>query len=471
MDAEHVLLEFRSSEPDAFEMHASGVASEREAERQAERLVQGLAGIGLELEEDCTPIPLFGTIEEAASHGLTAAAFQSADIGPDFASETKVVPCKIDPARKEEITGRADIKIWPNSELTLFEREGLGGAVEHEALIDGARSTGRVDCAPFRPGVNIATIRELLGVEMIWREGVKGQNVVVGILDDGIDGSTYPVIGGFSRANAGRQPGTAPVTSHGSMCAADVLIAAPMARLYDYPFLKVPLSGGALQMFHAVLDQRRHNGTPHLTNNSYGFASVPDPNFSPNHEVHDRNHPIHRKIREVVQSGAPAFFAAGNCGVECPSKRCHRSSIGSGRSIHASNSLEEVITIAAVNSRHERIGYSSQGPGMFYPEKPDVAAYSHIFANFGPGRPGGTAEPFDSGTSAAAPVAAGVAALMLSALPGLTPAVLKEAIIKTATQTGPTVGWSPDYGNGVINAAALFARLRPLFSPSYRDDA
>ena len=220
-----------------------------------------------------------------------------------------------------------------------------------------------------------------------------------------------------------------------------MLVAAPAAKLYDYPFLGVPDSGGALVMFQAALDQRRRDGTPHLTNNSYGFRGVPDRESNPNHEIWDIGHPLHRKIREVVASGAPAFFAAGNCGENCPSTKCLPSGIGPGRSIHGSNSLVEVLTMAAVNSRHERIGYSSQGPGMFEPRKPDLAAYSHFFGNFGPGRPaGGDSSSFDNGTSAAAPVAVGVAALLLSAVRGLTPARLKEALIAGAIDIGPP-GW------------------------------
>lgn len=460
MPTEHVLLEFQATDSDAFEMHASGIASESEGQHQAEKLVHNLSGIGLELDEDSAPVPLFGSGKESAALGLSMESFASGELSPDLPSTSKIVSCTIDAAQREKVAAREDLRVWPNSALTLLDSDTLPEPSEQEALIDGAWSTGRVDCRPFRPGATIGAIRHLLGVDAIWREGFRGQNIIVGILDEGVDGSTYPVIGGFSRANAGQQPGTAPVTSHGSMCAADVLIAAPMARLYDYPFLGVPRSGGALQMFHAVLDQRRKDGTPHLTNNSYGFVGVPDPNRAPNHEVHDRNHPLHRKVAEVVQSGAPAFFAAGNCGSDCPSGACHGSGIGAGRSIHASNSLEDVITVAAVNSRHERIGYSSQGPGMFDREKPDVAAYSHIFANFGPGRPGGMQQPFDNGTSAATPVATGVAALILSAIPGVSPSDLKAAIIQTAIQTGPTVGWSPDFGYGVINAAGLYSLLR-----------
>jgi subtilisin family serine protease len=213
-------------------------------------------------------------------------------------------------------------------------------------------------------------------------------------------------------------------------------------------------------MFQAVLDQRRVDGTPHLTSNSYGFVGIPPQAQFPNHEVWDIGHPIHRKVREVIGSGAPAFFAAGNCGQNCPSGACHVSGIGPGKSIHASNSLAEVITIAAVNSIHQRIGYSSQGPGMFEPQKPDLAAYSHMFGNFGPGRPGGDQEtPFDNGTSAATPVAAGVAALLLSYRRELTPAELRDALIEGATN-GAGSAWGADFGRGVINAGASYRALQ-----------
>ena len=468
---EHILLEFEARPARAFERYSAMIESPADGFREAEGLVANLAGFGLDLDDESIPVPLFTTEGGTAADGIEPIAFSSVEEAGDLEADRMVVACSVDRAKRGELEGREGVRVWPNSELTLFSNPSASGAAPSEdrthmadaaygALIDGARSVGGVDCRPFRPGATIEEIRALLSVDFLWRQGFRGQNVIVGIIDEGVDGSTYPVIGGFSRPNAGRQPGSAPVTSHGSMCAADILIAAPAARIFDYPFLGVPRSGGALQMFQAVLDQRRRNGTPHITNNSYGFVGVPDPTQFPKHEVHDPQHPLHRKIREVIQAGVPCFFAAGNCGQDCPSASCHRSGIGAGRSIHASNSLDDVITVAAVNSRHERIGYSSQGPGMFYPQKPDIASYSHIFANFGPGRPGGLAQPFDNGTSAATPVAAGVAALLLSGAPNLQPAALKAALIDSAAQVGPAVGWNPDYGNGVVNAAAAFHAVR-----------
>ena len=96
---------------------------------------------------------------------------------------------------------------------------------------------------------------------------------------------------------------------------------------------------------------------------------------------------------------------------------------------------------------------------MFEPQKPDIAAYSHIMANFGPGRPGGTHFPCDMGTSAAAPVAAGVAALLLSARPSLSQAKLRQTLIDSSTIFDQSATWNPDYGHGVVNAAAAYRAI------------
>ncbi|MEM7226349.1 MAG: S8 family serine peptidase [Pseudomonadota bacterium] len=452
-----ILLEVEQSNDSAFEMHAAAVASETEALRQSEQALSDLAEFGIEITGDVEPVPMFSTKTEAH---LEFGAFASADTNPDAASDTMVVACEVPSSKLEALRARPGTKVWPNSRLTLLDDpQATALGPDDDAVIDLADSRGGIDCRPFRPAVEIEVLRTLLGARRVWEDGYRGQNVVVGIIDEGVNGDTYPVLGGFAKQGA-QQPGQAPISSHGSMCAADILVAAPAAKLYDYPFLGIPNSGGALRMFQAVLDQRRIDGTPHLTNNSYGFVGVPPQASFPNHEVHDIDHPLHRKIREVVASGAAAFFAAGNCGAQCPSAACHSSGIGPGQSIHASNALLEVITVAAANSRHERIGYSSQGPGMFEPQKPDVASFSHFFGNSGPGRPaGGGVNSFDNGTSAATPVAAGVGALLLSAMPGLTPDQIKTSLIQGAINIGAP-GWDAGLGHGVVNAAASYDILR-----------
>lgn len=432
---QRVLLEFDAPDGEVFEMAAAAARSEAEAERQAIPYLDVLAGLGVGLV-GAAPVPmLIGPEGGPAPAGLSDLAPSETHPAPIVGRRSLVIPAEAPEAAMEGLHARAGVHVWPDSRLELVET---------------------ADCA-FAPPVSVAELRDLLGVAEVWEAGARGRGVVVGILDEGVSGAHYPVTGGFAREGAGVTPGGASVQSHGSMCAAGVLVAAPEAELYDYPFLGVPRSGGALQMFQAALNQRRVDGTPHLTSNSYGFVGVPDMAEGPDHEVHNLNHPLHRKIREVVATGIACFFAAGNCGQDCPSRNCHASGVGPGRSIHGSNSLDEVVTIAAVNAAHVRIGYSSQGPGMFAGRKPDLAAYSHFHGNFGPGRPAG-GEGFDDGTSAAAPVAAGVAALLLSAVPGLSPAALKDALIASATPLGGG-GWSPGTGHGVVNAAAAYRRL------------
>ncbi len=448
MPARHVLIEIEDRNDDALASFNAASQSSAEAESQAARLLADIGGAGIEFEEGFVPVPMFSHPGSVVEDDFTASISPANPVSRP-SSKTVVLPAEVTRERLEDLQSRSDVTVWPNSTLTLYD-----------GAIDDARSSGGLDCRPFRDAVEIDVIRHMLAVDALWEAGFRGQNVVVGIIDEGVSGAHYPVIGGFARPDAALQPGAASVQSHGSMCAADVLVAAPAARLYDYPFLGVPRSGGAIQMFQAVLDQWNTDGTPQITNNSYGFVGVPDPASFPNHEVNDINHPVHRKVREVVAAGVTCFFAAGNCGSNCPSGACHSSGIGPGVSIHASNSLAEVITVAANNARHERIGYSSQGPGMFEPQKPDISSYSHFFGNSGPGRPaGGDASKFDNGTSASTPVAAGVAAALLSGRAGLTPAEIKDALIASATDVGRTVGWDPEHGHGVINAAAAWAHL------------
>ena len=439
----------------AFEMSAASAARERVA--FAERLGADLAGTGLEFTDAEPPVPMFSEAvvagydarREGPRRGRGAAAepggfaaFGEPRENPDVAASSTVVPARIDEAQLEALTGRPGVRVWPNSELTLIQ-------------------VPPVDCRPFRAAASIADVRAALAVDaMRLAGGGSGAGIAVAILDEGFDGSVYPAAGGFALPGS-QPPGGAPITSHGSMCAADVLVAAPDAALFDYPFLGVPRSGGALRMFQAVLDERRRTGRPHVANNSYGFVGVPPRTSAPNHEIWDLNHPLHRKVREVVASGVSVLFAAGNCGGPCASGNCHPSGVGAGRSIHASNSLAEVITVAAINTAGTRVGYSSEGPGMFEPRKPDVACYTHFFGNFGPGRPGGTHDQlFDSGTSAATPVAAGVVAAILSAAPALTPAMVKRALIESTGKRH----WDPQLGFGAVHAERAWAAVQAMLT-------
>src|SRR5207253_964325 len=93
-----------------------------------------------------------------------------------------------------------------------------------------------------------------------------------------------------------------------------------------------------------------------------------------------------------------------NCGADCPDGRCGAGDTGLGASIHGANSHPDVVSVAAVSVTDRRLGDSSQGPGALYSRKPDLEGFSHF--------KGSGVYPADGGTSAASPVAAGVAAAL-----------------------------------------------------------
>lgn len=247
------------------------------------------------------------------------------------------------------------------------------------------------------------------------------------------------------------------------MCAADVLTAAPLVALLDYRFSSEPNTYEAIQLLQAVLTDRRESHGPQIINCSFGFSVYPPREQEPEHEVWNPEHPVNRKVREVVQSGCVVLFSAGNCGEPGPTQSCAVDCSGPGKSIVGPASLHQVITVGAVTVSRQRLEYSAQGPGRFAQKKPDLCAYSHFYGHRGPNQDnpaGGGTEDCDTGTSAASPLAAGVVALLLNAAPQLSPKEVQQLLSGSARPIGPS-GWEPNTGYGVIHAADAYHRLCP----------
>ena len=92
--------------------------------------------------------------------------------------------------------------------------------------------------------------------------------------------------------------------------------------------------------------------------------------------------------------------------------------------------------------------------------KPEVVAPDGVDTSFffGSGDTDSTGFPNFFGTSAAAPHAAGVAALLLHALPSMTPADVRETLQSTAQNMGPA-GFDTTTGYGLIRADAALRAL------------
>ncbi len=297
-----------------------------------------------------------------------------------------------------------------------------------------------------------------VGVSALRTHGLTGKNVHVAVVDTGIDGSRIPVAGGWA-PGSDYVPGSAK-PDHGTMVAYDVRIAAPEAKIYDYALLRTEAGtwaaflSDAIAAFADLIEQVNANPGRWVVNNSWGMfdrsedASIGSPeNYSANPD-----HPFNQITGALVAAGADVFFAAGNCGADCPDRRCGAGDTGPGAAIHGANSHPDVISVAAVTVTNRRLGYSSQGPGALYSRKPDLAGFSHF--------KGSGIYPADGGTSAASPVAAGVAAALRQrfATDRLAPAQLKGLLQRSARDVRGD-GWDYDLGYGVIDAAAVLKAL------------
>jgi hypothetical protein len=131
-----------------------------------------------------------------------------------------------------------------------------------------------------------------------------------------------------------------------------------------------------------------------------------------------------------------------------PEGRFHLTALGgrlqyatAGGSIPFPGDGGEVVAVGAVDSRGRRLGYSSCGPSGAA-AKPDLAAVVPFPSVWRP------EQPF-AGTSAAAPQAAALAALVWSAHPGWTARQVREALAGAAA-VGGKPGHSSETGHGAL---------------------
>ncbi|WP_405138125.1 S8 family peptidase [Nocardia sp. NBC_01388] len=318
-------------------------------------------------------------------------------------------------------------------------------------------------------------IESRLHVDQLTAAGLNGASVALAVVDTGINAAfvgkvrgTPPIIDKSRSWNPSGVTGTAgefPV-AHGSMCAFDVLIAAPQATLLDIPVMQSTRHGStvmdgllsdavaAYAQLRTVLSNQPDSSRALVVSNSWGSFS-PQWDFpvgNPGNYSDNPAHPFNVIVGSLEAAGADIIFAAGNCGRDCPDARCAYPS----QPIGGANSHPSVLSIGGVDDTGARVGYSSQGPGRLSAQKPDICSYTHFLGStaFGAGEP-------DTGTSAACPVTAGVVAAIRTewSATALPPAQLRALLRSTATDRG-TPGFDNDYGFGVIDTAALLTQLR-----------
>ena len=325
-------------------------------------------------------------------------------------------------------------------------------------------------------------VKELLQVDKLQKRGMDGTGVKIAIVDTGINMNYLKRRGRFpkfdkelswsqnQRDRLGDKPLKVPLCRHGTMAAYDACIAAPNCTLIDLPIFddadcinddKFP--SDAIQYYARMvtwLTPADSAGSeaklPSLVVNNSWVEDLDndDSDGSLGQDSCSPEHPFNIVVDNLDAAGADILFIAGNSVSECENGQSSESSTG----ITGVNSSGAVLCIAGVAINKERLCYSTQGPGCLSHQKPDISSYTHFDGSKLVIVEG--MKPVDGGTSAAAPVAAGVIAAVRSVYPSnvIKPAVLRNLIRRTAEDCG-AMGFDYSYGYGIIDTTALLAAL------------
>lgn len=330
-------------------------------------------------------------------------------------------------------------------------------------------------CSPTAIG-NDEDVERLLNVSNLKNCKMEGKGVMVAIVDTGINMTHLNSKNKFPRFDAGNswKPRLSNVVlgdarvGHGTMCAYDVCIAAPKCTLLDIALLAPRTTNTNLQGYLSdailayrhlinVMDLPRRIGENKslVVNNSWGIYNLSSdfPVGHPGNYSDNPNHPFNRIVRTLERKGADILFAAGNCGEDCPSQQCQGQT---SRSIYGANSSPYVTCVAGASVNKDRLGYSSIGPGRLANRKPDITGYTHF--------EGSDVYSYDSGTSAACPVVAGVVAAIRSKRPldlsnsSTRPAAIRNLLTSSAQDLGVS-GYDYRYGYGIVDTTKILDSL------------
>ena len=299
---------------------------------------------------------------------------------------------------------------------------------------------------------------KVLRTELGKRQQFGSENITVAIIDDGFDLS-HPDLSGeskivqpwdFTRRNNSPLPDHSYGDWHGTACAGvavgnrkggDILGVAPMVKF-------MPLRWGmdlSDREVESWFDYARENGAD-VVSCSWGAAAS--------------YFPLSTRISEALTrcategrggKGCVILFAAGNDdrNVNDPSR-----GLLDGFATHP-----HVIAVAASDSMDQKAYYSNYGKEIAFcaPSSGEMGILTADVGGSGGYNPGDYDSDF-GGTSSSCPLAAGVAALVLSANPNLTRDQVVDILTSTARKIGKIStyvdGHSIFYGHGCVNAGA-----------------
>ena len=301
---------------------------------------------------------------------------------------------------------------------------------------------------------DLAALRSI-GVPAAWAR-TKGSGVTVAVLDTGVDTSAADLSGsvtvGPDYTVGANPPGYQPPHLHGTYIAS--IIAGHGSGPGETEGMLGVAPAARILSVRVLLDDSEPGFGVYNGNAAYYDAIASGISYAVAHGASVINMSLGgpeltRSLRQAVASAIAhdvvVVAAAGNDGTA-----------GAGFTGYSyPAALTGVIGVAALGAGGQRASFSDRNSSVV------VSAPGVSIAGAGPG---GEYISGD-GTSPASAFVAGVAALIRSAYPHLTPVQVMQAIV-TSTTNRPPGGYSPGVGFGEVNAAAALTAAGKLAQPA-----
>ena len=319
----------------------------------------------------------------------------------------------------------------------------------------------RLDAIVLTPAANPTPNQTAIGSPTVWAAGQTGQGVVVATLDSGVD-PTDPDLAASWRGGSNswfdpyaQRATPFDATGHGTgvlgvmVGGEDTGSAVGTAPGASWISARVfnNAGGSTISGIHAAFQWLLNpdgnpatDDAPRVVNASWAIGTAPscDLVFQPD-------------VAALRLAGILPVFPAGNFGSSASS------------SISPAN-YPESLSVGAVNGSDVILSASGRGPST-------CGGRTRVFPDLvAPGSGILTLDRYGftqtlTGTSIAAPHAAGTLALLLGARPGLTPQQQSDLLTSTAVDLG-AAGADSTYGAGRLNAADAYAAL-PALQPDF----
>ena len=354
-----------------------------------------------------------------------------------------IVRYRADLAMAERVTAGAA----PKYRYTLLPAMAIQATAQQIALLASDPSVEQVwEDLPVHAFLDVSA--PLIRAPQVWEAGISGRGIKIAVLDTGLDPDHADfqgrIINGADFSGGGvrdRNGHGTHVTGIAAGGGAKYRGVAPEASIIA---VKVLDDHGAGMMSDIIAGlEWASQQRAHVINISLGSS-----------EPSDGTDALSTACDLVAQQGIVICVAAGNDGP------------GPG-TIGSPGSARGVITVGATNDRDAIVSFSSRGPTLDGRTKPDImmpgqSIVSCRAANTSLGSVVESGYVSASGTSMSTPHAAGAAALLLQAMPNLSPADVRARFATAARD----LGLAPNaQGAGRVDVAAAHQGAPPVEPP------